>query len=109
MVETLRWSHPYVFVSLVTGAIGAPLLTFFLLFRCARRRTCRWPRWLRLIAQAPGWMLAAMGAWVSVALAFTEIREKRVGLGTGMVVALVSTTLEALRNVRRKARRRKEV
>lgn len=54
-------------------------------------------------------MLAAMGAWVSIALALTEIREKRVGFGSGMVVALISTTLEALRNERRKARRRKEV
>jgi hypothetical protein len=41
----------------------------------------------------PGWLLAALGAFVSGGLAYEEWQEGRVAFGTGMVVALIGATL----------------
>ncbi|PYR63977.1 MAG: hypothetical protein DMF88_24125 [Acidobacteria bacterium] len=77
-------------------AAAAVLITMFVLFRRARRETCTWPRWLRVIAQAPAWLLVPLGGWVIVGLAMLEIREKRGGLGIGTIVAAIGALLKGL-------------
>lgn len=77
-------------------SVAAALIGLFLLFRHARRPACTWPRLWRLVAQAPGWLLAAAGAVLIVGLAQMEIREKRVGLGTGTLVAVITATIKGV-------------
>jgi hypothetical protein len=88
--------HPYLVFLEVMVPIAAVLIGMFVLFKRARRETCAWPRWLRLVAQGPGWFLVAWGAFSIAVLTYWEIRDKRVGLGTGTCVALISAVLKAL-------------
>lgn len=50
----------------------------------------RWP-WLGV-----KWTLVALGVYVSFGLALIEFREKRVGLGMGMVAAIVIGSIKGL-------------
>lgn len=86
-------------VNFIAAVICIPTLllgTCFVLFRRARRPTCTWPRWWRRLAQAPGWFLVVLGVYVVIGLAVMEIREKRVGLGTGTLAAAGSALLKAI-------------
>lgn len=76
--------------------IAAALVGLFVLFRRGRRPTCTWARPCRVLAQAPGWLLAGWGAVSVVLLARMEIREKRVGLGTGTLVAVITATIKGI-------------
>jgi hypothetical protein len=101
MLETLR-QYPYLLFLAVMTPIAGVLIGMYVLFRRARRETCTWPRWLRRVAQAPGWLLVALGVYEVIGLAVLEIREKRVGLGTGTCVAVIGATIKGLtRAVRR--------
>jgi len=77
-------------------AVASVLIAIFVLFRRARRDTCTWPRRLRRIAQAPGWFLVVFGVYIVIGLAVMEIREKRIVLGTGTCVAVITSTLKAI-------------
>lgn len=87
---------PIVRFTVVMGGIAATLIAMLALFRRARRVTCRWPRAWRIAAQVPGWCLVPLGAFGIVALAITEIREKRGGLGLGTLMAVIGATVKAL-------------
>lgn len=83
---------------LVVGAF--PMGIGILLVRWMRRATpTRWPRLLRWLFWFIKWNLVAMGAAACVGLAVDEIREKRVGLGTGVVTAVTFGTIKALLTV----------
>lgn len=83
-------------ISIVILGLSATLIGAFLLFRAARRPTCRWPRPVRAIVQAPGWMLVPLGVYCVIGLAVMEVQEHRVGLGTGTCVAVIGATLKGL-------------
>jgi len=89
-------AHPYLLFAAVMTPISAFLIAIFVVFLRARRATCTWPPQWRRIAQIPGWFLVAWGAVSIVGLAVIEIREKRGGLGTGTLIAVISAGLRAL-------------
>ena len=88
--------HPYLLLlSIMTPIVGV-LLGILVLFKRARRESCTWPRAARRIAQAPGWLLVALGTYVVIGLAVMEIREKRGGLGTGTCIAVIASVYKAI-------------
>lgn len=83
-------------ISLLILGMIATGVGVFVVFRAARRPTCHWPRPLRIVAQAPGWLLVPAGALLVIGLAKIEIDEHRVGLGTGTLAAVVSATIKGV-------------
>lgn len=59
-------------------------------------RAARWPRPVRWSYLSLKWYLIIGGAIGLCGLAVEEIRERRVGLGTGMVVALVFAAIKGI-------------
>ena len=80
----------WIFTAIV-GGIGAVLMTIFALFKAARRPTCTWPKTWRRVAQAPGWLLVALGFYVVCGLAWMGNP-----LGLGTVAAMITAALKAL-------------
>lgn len=44
------------------------------------------PRWVRVPYLALKWFLIAGGAWTAVFMAYTELHEGHLGIGTGIVI-----------------------
>lgn len=53
-------------------------------------------QWLRRARLTLKWSLVAIGLFVSLGAAVTEYRERRVGIGSGVVFAIVAGTMKAV-------------
>jgi hypothetical protein len=59
-------------------------------------RSNEWPAAARWPYLSLKWLLIAMGTYLIVGLAFVELSEKRVGLGTGVVVTVLLGTIKGV-------------
>lgn len=60
------------------------------------QRSRQWPRIGRASYLTLRWLLIAAGAYAAIGLAVVEYREGRVGLGTGMAVAIALATIKGV-------------
>jgi len=51
-------------------------------------RARHWPQTAQLAYTGTKWLLIALGVFLAFGLAFRELQERRVGLGTGIAVAV---------------------
>ena len=59
-------------------------------------RAKRWPKPARATYISARWLLIGLGAYAVIGLAVIEIRERRVGLGTGVLSVVVLGTIKGL-------------
>jgi hypothetical protein len=67
-------------------------------------RAARWPRVLRWPYLALRWFLLLIGIYLGFGLAFVELSEGRVGLGTGLALAMITAAIASLVDLRDRRR-----
>lgn len=60
------------------------------------RRALHWPRPARVAYAAGRWFLIAVGVYLALALAYTELQTGRPALGAGIAVACLLATVKGV-------------
>jgi uncharacterized membrane protein YgaE (UPF0421/DUF939 family) len=60
------------------------------------RRAMQWPRFARWVYAGGRWLLIALGVYLALALAYTELQTGRPALGVGIAVACVLATIKGV-------------
>lgn len=59
-------------------------------------RARRWPKPLHWTYAATKWLMVALGVYGALGLAYIEVSEGRVGLGTGIASVIVLATIKGI-------------
>lgn len=91
-------SNNAVFMFYMVGILPGALLGFMTVgvFRRARQPDCPWSRRVRILAQAPGWILGITAGIVMSIVGVVQIRRGERGLGSGLVIAMVMALIKGV-------------